>query len=157
MDQAESETAAAAESESAESSLWQAGSERVLLHATILRALRFGDRPPPGFKQQVNSANKADQAVQKSSAASSETPVQSRQVMLASSADQSADSGDTRTGSAVVHGLSRVRPLSAARQQAAALLAEQPQAIRFDPCSCCPVLLAGGANWHCAAVETTRG
>ena len=143
MGQADSEMAANAGSEATESSLWQAASERVLLHATILRALRFGEQPPPGFQQQNKPANKSDQAAQRSSPACStaNTP-QTRRGLAASIAAQPAEADTRQRGPASGRGISRIGPVSAARQQAAALLVEQPQAIRCLSCaaSCNPIV-----------------
>ena len=131
VEQAESEVSAAAEMESMDQSLWQAASERVLLHATILRALKFGDRPPPGFQQQLRlEKQQTNQAAQESSTASVESTVQDRHNKSAASTDQPAQMNNSQTRAAIVDGLSRMGPLSAARQQAAALLSEQPHSIR---------------------------
>ena len=142
------------EPDSKATSLWQSASEKALLHATILRALRFGDQPPPGFQRRVQPAKQgstlASPANDRSSTASATgTRLQSPRLQ-SSTSDQPADSGSVRASSATKHRLStalRAGTQSASRQQAAALLAQQPQAIRCGTCSGATVTKPMPMHW----------
>jgi len=100
-ERADAESTSDAESESASdpkaSSLWQLVSEKALLHATILRALRFGDQPPPGFQQQFQAAQQskavADQGRSEFSSATASASGPTSSNSIASRSDQSAEAG----------------------------------------------------------------
>lgn len=126
------ESESESQSESKASSLWQLASDKALLHATILRALRFGDQPPPGFQQQVHAANQGKSVADRATRRSSAEPVSRVRVdspdAEASNSDQVAEAGGVHMSPAIVS--TRTVPRSVTRQQAAALLAQQPQALR---------------------------
>ncbi len=125
------------------SSLWQLALEKALLHATILRALRFGDQPPPGFQrpQAAQSKLAADQASVRSSSATVSASGLSSANPTASRSDQSATAGNVPVSPSLIQNSSGLTLRSATRQQAAALLAQQPQAIRCAACGCGPLFV----------------
>ena len=142
---AESAPDAAPQSESdpKASNLWQLASEKALLHATILRALRFGHQPPPGFQQQPQAAQQskppADQGSGESSPATASPSGLTSLNSIASRAEQSAEASSVPVSPFLVQSSGRLTVRSATRQQAVALLAQQPKAIRRGACGCGPL------------------
>lgn len=118
----------------AEPSLWGMASEKALLHASVLRYLRYGPLPAPGFSRGMAGAPPSvedasgDPKGVKSPLASAELLSAAREDLArfgAAGVGNDVTVDDGRGGQLTDRGVG-----AAARQQAAAMLGQQPSGIR---------------------------